>query len=159
MTVIISIPRRIAERARREAEKLGLGLEEYVIELLTQDLDPRDRAIEYIEAAKELLEEARGELEKDNVRQAAEKTWGAAALTVKAYACWRESKRLTSHGELWRYARKVAEELGKWIDHAWNEANAMHICFYEGWCQKEQVEAALEQAEKLIKEIETRIKT
>lgn len=39
-----------------------------------------------METALDLLEEAREELGKGNVRQAAEKLWGAAALAVKAHA-------------------------------------------------------------------------
>ncbi len=158
MTVSISIPRRLAERVRKEAEKLGIGLEEYIVELLVQELDPRDRAIEYIEAAKELLERAREELARDDTRQASEKTWGAAALAVKAYAWWRERRRLASHRELWKYTKIMAEELGKWVSGCWNQANAMHICFYEGWCMKEHVEAALEQVEKLVNEVYKRIR-
>lgn len=73
MVVAVLVPRSIVEYVRREAEKLGLSLEEYIVEVLVQGLDPRDRAVEYIEAAKELLEEAREELKKGNIRQAAEK--------------------------------------------------------------------------------------
>ncbi|MDQ6964354.1 MAG: PaREP1 family protein, partial [Mariprofundales bacterium] len=90
MSVLIALPRGIVERARREAERLGLGLEEYLVELLVQSFDPEDRAVEYIEAARGLLERAREELGRGDVRQAAEKVWGAAALAVKAYAWLRE---------------------------------------------------------------------
>ncbi len=61
---------------QKEAEKLGMSLEEYVLELVAQGLDPKNRAREYIEAAKDLLSQAREELERDNARQAAEKLWG-----------------------------------------------------------------------------------
>jgi len=158
MVVAVLLPRSIVEYVRREAEKLGLSLEEYIVDVLVQGLDPRDRAVEYIEAAKELLEEAREELKKGNIRQAAEKIWGTATLAAKAYAWWRENKRLTSHRELWEYSKKVADELGEWVSHAWNEANAMHICFYEGWCLRGHVEAALRQIERLVREIEAKVK-
>ncbi len=158
MAITISVPRSIAEHIKRLAERVGFSLEEYVVELLVQSLDPENRAVEYINAARELLEEAREELGKNNIRQAAEKTWGAAALAVKAYAWWRESKRLTSHGELWEYSEKVARELGEWVLHAWHSANAMHICFYEGWCTRKHVETALEQVEKLVREVEVKLK-
>ncbi len=48
---------------------------------------------------------------KGDVQQAAEKLWGAAALAVKAYASWREGKRLASHRELWEYSKKLINEL------------------------------------------------
>jgi len=102
----------VARRLKEEALKHGLSPEEYMIEVLTRDLDPKDRAKEYIEAASSLLEEAEEELKKDDLRQAAEKVWSAAALAVKAYALWREGKCLASHGELWEYKSIMANELG-----------------------------------------------
>ncbi len=69
----ITLPQRIAEKVRQEAEKQGLSIEEYVIEILSQGLDPSSRAASYIEAAETLLEQAREELRRGDVRQAAEK--------------------------------------------------------------------------------------
>ncbi len=145
-----ALPRFILEKARREAEKLGMSIEEYLLEVMSRDLDPREKSREFIEAAKKLLDAAVKELRKGDVRQAAEKTWGAAALSVKAYAYWREGRRLASHGELWEYVEVIARELGDWVRNSWNEATAMHVCFYEGWCQEKQVEAAVKQVEKLV---------
>ena len=73
MDQVIVVCGRIAKRVQEEAKKLGVSVDEYVVELLSQGLDPKERAVEYVEAAKELLKEAREELEKGNVRQAAEK--------------------------------------------------------------------------------------
>ena len=128
------------------------------MELVTQNMDPPERAREYAEAARELLEQAREELRRGDVRQAAEKAWGAAALAVKAYASWREGRRLVSHGELWKYTLVLRKELGKWVSNAWNAGNSMHVCFYEGWCSKEHVEDAIEEIEKLVKAVEEKIK-
>ena len=148
----ITLPQRIAEKVRQEAEKQGLSIEEYVIEILSQGLDPSSRAASYIEAAETLLGQAREELGRGDVRQAAEKLWGAAALAIKAYASWREGRRLASHRELWEYSRKVARELGGWVYEAWNQASGVHVCFYEDWCTKEHVEAALRVIQRLIQE-------
>jgi len=144
-----------ARRVREEAEKLGVSVDEYMVELLSQELDPKDRAREYIEAAMDLLGQARGELGKGDVRQASEKLWGAAALAVKAYAYLREGKRLTSHGELWEYKRRLEGELGDWVSDAWAQANTMHTCtcFYEAWCAGRDVENASKRIEKLVKEV------
>jgi len=38
-------------------------------------------------------------------------------------------------------------------------ANGMHTCFYEGWCDREDVEEALERAKKLVIEIERKVKS
>ncbi len=71
-----------------------------MLDLVLRVLDPYERASEYIEVAKELLEEAEEKLGRDDEGQAAEKLWSTAALAVKAYASWREGRRLSSHGEL-----------------------------------------------------------
>ncbi len=157
MPVTIVLPRRIAERLRQEAEKQGASLEELVIEAVLGNLDPPERAREYIEAAEELLIQAEQELEKGDIRQAAEKLWGAAALAIKAYASWRDGKRLTSHSELWMYKNKVKHKLGEWVHDAWMSANGMHTCFYEGWCSEEDVRDALKRIEKLVQEVKARI--
>ena len=155
---VVRLPHSIVRRLRVEAEKLGMGLEEYLVELVTRDLDPLERAREYVEVARELLEQAREELRRGDVRQAAEKAWGATALAVKAYAAWREGKRLTSHGELWKYTLVLREELEKWVISAWNAGNSMHTCFYEGWCSREHVKDAIKEIERLVKTIEEKIK-
>ncbi|AEM38418.1 PaREP1 family protein [Pyrolobus fumarii 1A] len=155
--VALRLPRSVVERLEREARGLGMGLEEYVLELLLHDLDPPERVREYIEAARLLLQRAREELEKGDVRQAAEKAWGAAALAVKAYAAWRDGRRLASHGELWEYKRRLEKELGEWVHDAWMNATGMHVCFYEGWCTREDVEKALERIGRLVGEIGKRV--
>lgn len=61
---------------KREAEKRGITLEEYLLELISYNLNPRDRAVEYVKVSEELLEQCESKLEKNNVRQATEKAWG-----------------------------------------------------------------------------------
>jgi len=147
----------IAKRLIEEARKYGMSLEEYLFELLTQGLDPKDKAREYVMVAQELLEEAREELEKDNIRQAAEKVWGATALVIKAHAFWKEGKRLVSHSELWAYKSILASELGEWVRVVFQQASAMHTCFYEGWCDKGDVEAAVKAVKRLVETITEKI--
>ena len=77
----------IADKLREEASKRGLGVEEYLLELLTQGLNPRDGVREYVRASEELLAGTREELERGNIRQAAEKIWEASALAVRATLC------------------------------------------------------------------------
>lgn len=158
MNATITVPKRVAKRIREEARRLGVTGEEYLIEPIIQGLDPKDRAAEYIESAKELLQQSREELGKGNIRQAAEKAWGAAALAVKAYAEWREGRKLASHGELWEYKRIMQKEIGEWVHNAWMNATGMHVCFYEGWCAGEDVEKALEEIARLVEKVERKIK-
>ena len=58
---------KVVEYVEREAERLGVSLEEYIIDLLVGGLDPKGRVRGYIGAAKEFLEHAREELEKGNI--------------------------------------------------------------------------------------------
>ena len=157
MALVLRLPPRLAERVRREASRRGLTPEEYIIELVEADADPRERALDYIEAAEGLLEEARGELKRGDVRQAAEKTWGAVALAVKAYAAWRDGVRLASHRDLWLYKDRVAEELGEWVARVFREASSLHTCYYEGWCTRRDVEEVIAGVEKLVREVKGRV--
>ena len=68
-----------------------------------------------------LLEQAREELAR-----------GASAAAVKAYASWRDGRRLSSHRELWEYTGRMMAELGGRVSDAWAQADAMHVCFYGG---------------------------
>lgn len=154
---VILLKGTIAERLKKEAEKLDMNLEEFLLEFFTQNLDPKDRAKEYITVAKEMLVQAKEEISEDDYRQAAEKIWGAAALTVKAYAFWKEGVRLASHRDLWEYSRVLANDLGDWVLHVWNEASGIHTCFYEGWCTREHLEATLKSVEQLVKTVEGKI--
>ncbi|BEP17304.1 PaREP1 family protein [Pyrofollis japonicus] len=154
----IKIPRSIAQRLEADARRIGLSIEEYVLELITRGLDPEERVNAYIEAAQALLEQALQELAKGDTRQAVEKTWGAAALAIKAYAEWRDGIRITSHRELWEYRRTIEKELGDWVYDAWMAANGMHTCFYEGWCSAEDVREAIKRVRRLVDEVASRIK-
>lgn len=158
MGVMVTLPSSIVNRIREEARRQGLSIEEYIIELVSQGLDPRERAAEYIEAAEELVREAREELERGDARQAAEKLWEAVALAIKAYAYWRDGRRLVSHGDLWEYKRVLVRELGRWVAGVWYAGQGMHTCFYEGWCTREDVEEVLGDIERLVKEISSRLR-
>ena len=155
--VVVRIPRVIAERLRREAEKAGMSLDEYLIELVSRSLDPGEKLQVYLDAAQLLLEQAREELEKGSLRQAAEKLWGAVALAIKAYALWREGRRLASHRELWEYKDVAADELGGWVSRVFREASSLHTCFYEGWCTERDVRDVLPGVERLLEAIRARV--
>ncbi len=155
---MITVAGRIAKRIREEARRLGMASQEYLVELVTQGLGPGGRVVEYVESAKELLEGAREGLGRGDVRQVAEKAWGAAALVVKAYAEWREGRRLTSHKELWEYKRVMERDVGEWVHNAWMNAVGMHVCFYEGWCVWEDVGRSLEEIARLVEGVERRVK-
>jgi len=71
--VSIVLTESIVRRIRGEAEKRGMTLEEYILDILTRNLDPEEGAVEYLEVAHSLVRQAREELEKGDLRQASEK--------------------------------------------------------------------------------------
>ena len=139
------------------AEKLGVTPMEYLVDVVTRDLDPVDKVREYIMIARDLLAQARIELEKGDLRQASEKIWGACALAIKAHALAKKGVRLESHRDLWLYKNEVAGELGDWVRSAFLKADSMHKNFYEGLATKEDVEDSLKEVEKLVSAISERV--
>jgi len=47
----------------------------------------------------------------------------------------------------------LGEELGEWVSDAWYARQSMHICFYEEWCARKDVETALKRVERLVDKI------
>ena len=148
MGVWVELPRSVVERARREAERLGVTLGEYIADRLLADADPPVRAEGYALAASELLGQARRALSNGDLRASAGAAWGAAALALRAHAASR-GQSLDSDG-LWRYTRRLSAELGEWVCDAWAHAVAMRHCFLEGGCTHWHVERALGYIERLV---------
>lgn len=131
--------------------------EEYLLEILTKDLDPEERAREYVEASLSLVEQAEKELEKGDLRQASEKIWGACALAIKAHALAKKGLKLESHRDLWLYKNEVARELGEWVRTVFRQADSMRKNFYEGLATREDVEDVLREVKKLVTAIRNSI--
>jgi len=63
------------EELEERARSLGVSVEEYLMNLLLRGTDPVVGAGKYLRAAEELLEQARRELERGDLRQASEEIW------------------------------------------------------------------------------------
>ena len=88
-------------------------------------------AITYREAGRQLLAQARAELEAGDLRQASEKGWGAAAQMVKAVAETRGWLH-NSHRSLFVVVREITEEAADpEIHDLFMFPNGLHINFYE----------------------------
>ena len=55
----LQIPKRLMQTLRRRAEELGVTPEEFLIELMVDVVDPEERSQAYIDAAREMLEQAK----------------------------------------------------------------------------------------------------
>ncbi len=155
----ISLPKAIYEVLMEKARERGMSIEELIADTFIDDPDYKARAKKYIEGAKQLIEQAKIEVDKGDLRQASEKIWGACALAIKAYALFRDGKVLETHADLWVYKSRVALELGDWVRDVWAHANTMHKNFYEDLADKEDVEKALSMVEKLVESIASRFLT
>lgn len=104
----------------------------------------------YSDTGREVLARARTYLDEDDLRQASEKGWGAAAQMVKATAetrGWRHG----GHRDLFRAVDRLVEETGdENLRGAFGAANALHMNFYEGWLTHETVEAHLARVTELV---------
>lgn len=146
------------EELEEKARKVGAGVEEYLLDLLTRDSDPSEAAGKYIEGACGLLKQAKEELGRNDLRQASEKIWGACALAIKAHALHRRGLRLESHKDLWMYKGEVAKELGDRIRIAFKLADSMHKNFYEDLATKEDVIDVLKEVEALLDAVAASLK-
>ena len=108
------------------------------------------RAEYHMDTANEFLSKARVYLSDDDLLQASEKGWGAAARMVKAVAetrGWRHS----SHGDLYRAVDLLTDETDdQRLRTVFQSANALHQNFYEGWMTDAAVSAGLANVEEFV---------
>ena len=154
----VTLPKTIIKELQEKATKAGVTIEEYLLDILTRDVDPVKSAMKYLNGAEDLLKQAYQELREGDLRQASEKIWSACALAIKAHALARKNIRLESHRDLWIYKNEIAKELGEWIKAVFRQADSMHKNFYENIATKEDVEDVLKEVEKLVNAISKALK-
>lgn len=77
------------------------------------------------------LDNALRSLEAGEPAKASEFLWGSLAEALKAIAASR-GKLIKTHGELWKYAREAAKEMGdESVYTVFSEASGLHSNFYE----------------------------
>lgn len=104
----------------------------------------------YHESSRFLLEQARAELAKGDVRQASEKGWGAAAQIVKAVAHSRGWEH-RGHSLLFDAVDDLRRETSDAdLSRLFNIANALHMNFYEDWRGAESVGESLDDVERFL---------
>ena len=106
------------------------------------------------ETAGVFLAKAAGYLAEDDLLQASEKGWGAAAQMVKAVAearGWDHS----GHRQLFVTVRRLVEETGdEQLRAGFAFANVLHINFYDGLLPREDVEAYLAHIREFVGRLE-----
>ena len=110
--------------------------------------------LEYGDQARRFLEQAFEELERNDLRQASEKGWGAASQIVKAAA---EERGLPhgSHALLFRTVNAlIAETDDPELFDMFGAANHLHQNFYEGEYAGRIVGRALEQVSQFVDRVD-----
>jgi len=108
----------------------------------------------YNATGREFLTRARTYLAENDLLQASEKGWGAAAQMVKSIAEARGWPH-NGHHQLWRAVNLLVDQTGDLdIRTAFTAAAALHTNFYEGWLPRENVEAYLSQVDDFVSKLE-----
>ena len=108
----------------------------------------------YREASRQFMAQAGDELALGDVRQASEKGWGAAAQMVKSIAD-RRGWAHQSHAALYNAVTRLTAETGDdEIRRLFAVAGNLHVNFYEGWDNADNVAAGLADVERLLDKLE-----
>ena len=98
---------------------------------------------------------AKDALVQDDLLQASEKLWGAAAHMVKAVAEGRGWEH-SGHRELFQVVNRLANESGDAeLRHLFHTANSLHSNFYENWMAEDWIEAGAQQVRQLLEKLES----
>ena len=112
------------------------------------------RAEKQILTSREMLAKADKALAQDDLYQASEKGWGAAAHLVKGVP-QRRRWRHNGHRALYQVVNRLEQETGdREIRVLFNAASALHGNFYENWMPREMVEGNLEQIREFLQKLE-----
>ena len=110
---------------------------------------------EHSNISRDFLAKAEAALADDDLLQASEKGWGAAAHVIKAVAenrGWRHD----GHRALYQAANRLAQETeGTEIRGLFSLAGALHSNFYENWMPPEMVAYNLAQVRDLLEKLES----
>ena len=104
----------------------------------------------YQDAAIHLLQQAETELAAGDTRQASEKGWGAATLSIKAL-CERRGCTHGRHRDLFVSVDLLVDETGdRELDTLFASANLLHVNFYENHQGLEKVAERLNNVQRFI---------
>jgi hypothetical protein len=102
----------------------------------------------------DLLTKADEALRQNDLLQASEKGWGAAAHMVKGVA-QRRGWRHGGHRELYQVVNGLEQESGdSEFRVLFNAASALHSNFYENWMPREMIAGNLEQVREFLQKLD-----
>ncbi len=109
----------------------------------------------YAAMSHEYMARAEDYLRQGDLKQASEKSWGAAACALKSIAEQRGWHH-QSHSLLFDISNQIVEELGRpGLRDMFQSAKSMHQNFYENWESEEGVEYAVGRIKEYLAELES----
>ncbi len=112
------------------------------------------QAFSYREQGKTFLAQASTELAQNDIRQASEKGWGAAAQMAKAIASERSWPH-NGHRSLYQAVGRLADETeDQNLRRLFNIAGQLHTNFYEGWLSHTDVELLLGDVDRFVNRVD-----
>ena len=149
MSLVISPP--VAELLRKAAG--GRDVEEFLLSLIAERLDPSERVDVYLALYEKYLREAESLYEKGNLAQAGEKYWGAVTALLNAIA----EKRGMPHYSQRDYAviieRLYQETKDKELLVGFSLAERLHANFYHNFMKRESFELHRDAVLKLVEKL------
>lgn len=108
----------------------------------------------YAAMSREYMAHAEDYLRQGDLKQASEKSWGAAACALKSIAEQRGWHH-QSHSLLFDISSQVADEQGQpELRDIFMQANSMHQNFYENWMPEEMVQQGVGRVKEYLAELE-----
>ena len=108
----------------------------------------------HLETSRSFIVQAEVELRDGHHMQASEKAWGAAAHAIKAVA-ERHRWRHDTHSDLFRVVDNIVRLTGdSEIRLLFDDANALHQNFYEGWLRDEHIAQGIERVKRLLTKLD-----
>ena len=108
----------------------------------------------HMETSRRFALQSEAELRSGDGMQASEKAWGAAAHAVKAVAELYEWRHDT-HAYLFRAVNNIVRMSGDpEIRLLFDNANALHKNFYEGWFDEEYIAGGIEDVKRLLTKLD-----
>ena len=109
----------------------------------------------YTDMSREYIARAEDYLSQGDLKQASEKSWGAAACALKAIAEQR-GWRHQSHSLLFDISGQIADELERQeLRDLFAVARSMHQNFYENWFPEDEVEHGIGRVKAYLAELES----
>ena len=108
----------------------------------------------YSSMSREYMDRAEDYLRQGDLKQASEKSWGAAACALKSIAEVRNWNH-QSHSLLFDISSQIADEQEiPELRDMFMEANSMHQNFYENWMPEEVVQQGVGRIKQFLTELE-----